>query len=571
VNVTGGVTNTAYVANVTVKDPANTTYWTTVSLTKTTTTGYGDRKRRYPADFGAGAHTNYTGTYHITFNETLATANFTVGLTDRQEYVREYLIYEGEEETSEVIIQGLGYDNETVTISIMYYNKTSLMPVEGYPKKENASDGIVTHKWKIPDNATLSTYNVTLTSTTVEKPVRDTQDFAVIEIIVSCQAQNKYDNKPLAGVSINASLGTLSVGSGITNGTGWVDFRLDRISYPYSFGAYWREVQVGSLTSHIEGNPVDYVLRIMFHIKCKLTNITINVRDKDGPLPFISITLANATLAPKRIPPFQTNHEGLASSKAFTDVVYRIEARRYDHLFFNQSIGNLTKTIGNLTEPFLIVCPTYTLFIHASDSKERPIQNATVEIIEWSSGRIAVEGKTNEWGSVRLDCTFGRYKVRVYNYSQMLGRAVILNETVEDVIRDQFYLVLHCRTVNLDLSVKALDYFGQPIPNSKVTLNLTTTEGMENLNLATGPDGIASQNGIIGGDYRISLYVAGRLCEIRSLFLDESKEIIFRVDNYVMVGGHPLEVNQLITGISLTILVVLCALALIYKRRSKES
>jgi len=53
--------------------------------------------------------------------------------------------------------------------------------------------------------------------------------------------------------------------------------------------------------------------------------------------------------------------------------------------------------------------------------------------------------------------------------------------------------------------------------------------------------------------------------------LDESKEILFRVDNYVMVGGYALEVNQLITGISLTILVVLCALALIYRRRSKES
>lgn len=561
VNVTGGVANTIYVANITVKDPANTTYWTTVSLTNTTTTGYGYGKRRYPADFSAGAHTNYTGTYHIAFNETLTTANFTVGLTDKLEYVRKYLS-EGKEKTSEVIIQGSGYDNETVTINITYYNKTSLIPVEGYPKKENASNGIVTHKWKIPDNATLATYNVTLTSATIEKPVKDTQNFTVIDIIVSCQAQNKYDNKPLAGVSIHTSAGILSVGSGITNGTGWVDFRLDR-GY-YSFGAYWREVQVGSLSSRIEGNLVDYVLRIRFHIKCELANVTINVRDEDGPLPFIDITLANATLAPKRIPPFQTNHEGLASSKAFTDVVYRIEARRYGHLFFNQSTGNLTNTIGNLTEPFLIVCPTYTLFIHATDSKEHPIQNATVEVVEWSSGKIAGQGKTDQWGSIRLDCTVGRYKVRVYNIEQ----TVILNETVVDVIRNRFYLLLRCRTVNLDLSVRVIDYLGQPVPNAMMEIE---REGIEVLNLTTGHDGIASKHEILGGDYRISLYVAGRLCGIKSLFLDESGEIIFRVSDYVMVGGYPLEFNQLISGILLTIVVVFCALTLIYRRRSKKS
>ena len=566
VNVTGGAENTVYSTNVTITDPLGTVFYNdTLQLTDTTNTGYGEGNVTYPADFGVGAHTNYTGTYHIAFNETLATANFTVGLTDKLEYVRRYLSA-GEEETSEVVIQSSGYDNETATINITYYNKTTLIPVEGYPKKENVSNGIVTHKWKIPDNATLATYNVTLTSATIEKPVKDTQNFTVIEIIVSCQTQNRYDNKTLAGVSIHASTDILYVGGRITNETGWVDFWLER-GY-YSFEAYWREVQVGNLSSRLEENPVDYVLRISFHIKCKLANITINVRDKDSPLPFIDITLANATMAPNTIPPFQTNHEGLTSSKAFTDVVYTIEARRYGHLFFNQSIGNLTKTIGNLTEPFLIVCPTYTLFIHASDSKEYPIQNARVEVVEWSSGRIAGEGNTDEWGSIRLDCTFGRYKVRVYNYSEMLGQTVILNETVGDVVRDDFYLVLHCRTVNLDLSVKALDYFGQPIPNAIIKIE---REGIEIVNLPTKSDGTASEHEILGGDCRISLYVAGRLYEIKSLFLDESGEIIFQVGDYVMVGGYPLECNQLITGISLTLLVVLSVLVLIYRRRSRES
>lgn len=572
VSITGGNRDAGYVANITVVTPHGAVYYNdTLQLTNTTNTGYGEGNTRYPADFSVGAHTNYTGIYHIAFNETLATANFTVGLTHKSEYVRRYLSG-GKEKTSQVVIQGSGYDNETVTINITYYNDASFIPVEGYPKSENASDGIVIHRWTIPDNATLGTYNVTLTSANIDKPVKDTQNFTVIEIIVSCQTQNRYDNQSLAGVSVKAyrgALGSFYIDNRTTNGTGWVDFLLDRGHY--SFGAYWREVEVGSLLfRNSTGDATDYVLRFEFYIKCELARIVMVVSDKDGPLPFIDVALANVTLAPKKSPLFQTNYTGIISTNAFTDTIYRIEARRNGHLFLNQSIGNLTKTIGNLTEPFQIPCPTYTLFINALDSKERPIRNATVRVIEWSSGRIVGEGKTNQFGSVRLDSTFGRYKVRVYNVEE----TVILNETIVDVIRNQFYLALHCRTVNLDLSVKAIDYLGQPIPNAMVKIE---REGMEILNLTTDPDGVASKHGILGGDYRayayrISLYVAGRLYEVKSLDLDESGEIVFRVGDYVMVGGYPLEFNQLITGISLTIVVVVfCASTLIYRRRSKKS
>ncbi len=565
VNVTGGAGNTIYTANITVKNPANTTYWSPVLLSNTTTTGYGEARIRYPADFGGGAHTDYMGTYHILFNETLATANFIVGLTNKLEYVRRYLS-EGEEETSEVLIQGSGYDNESVTINMTYYENTSLVPVQGYPKEENATNGLVSHEWEIPENAPLSTYSVTVTSASIEKPVKDTHNFTIVEIVVSCQAQNQYDNKSLAGVSIKAYLGALGffyIDNRTTNGTGWVDFLLDHGSY--SFGAYWREVEVGSLRfRNITGGATDYVLQIQFHIECELACVTIIVSDKDGPLPLIDVTLANVTAAPKKILQLQTDYTGIVSTNAFTNTLYRIEARRYGHLFFNESIGNLTKTIGNLSEPFRITCPTYTLFVHASDSKRHPIQNATVEVVEWSSGRIVGLGKTDQWGSIRLAFTFGRYKVRVYN----LEETVILNETVVDVIRNQFYLVLNCKRVNLDLSVRAIDYFGQPIPNAKVVLN-STTEGTKILNLTTGSDGINRAHGILGGNYRITLYVAGRLSRVESLDLEASGEITFRVEDYMMVAGFPLESNQLITSVLLTMVVVLCAFILIYRRRSK--
>jgi hypothetical protein len=82
-NVTGGEQTTSYVANVTVEDPANNTYTALPQLT-TNTTGYGDTHVSYPEDFGAQAHTNYTGTYTATFNGTETT--FQVGLTNATEY-----------------------------------------------------------------------------------------------------------------------------------------------------------------------------------------------------------------------------------------------------------------------------------------------------------------------------------------------------------------------------------------------------------------------------------------------------------------------------------------------------
>ena len=563
VNVTGGVANTIYVADITVKDPANKTYRATVPLTNTTTTGYGDGKRRYPTDFGAGAHTNYTGKYHITFNGPLAIGNFIVGLTDRAEYVKRYL-EKGIERNSEVSIRASGYhENETVMVSVTHFeNKTaSVEQVKVYSRIVKASaEGVVTDSLEIPDNATLGIYTVALTNATPIEPKEDIQNFTLIQITVLCEPQNRYDlcPSPLPDVTIKVYDKEGQVGGVITNRTGRVGFLLDRGNY--TFRAFWKEVPVGSLNGSTTGPAAGYFLQKRFDIKCQLVRIKMVVSDEAVPprrLPFIKVTLISS----RTTDAFETNDTGAVSTNAFTNVAHRIEAKRYGHLFLNQSIGNLTTTPPMIN----ITCQTYTLFIHTLDSKQFPIQNATVEVIEWSSGRIAGEGKTDEWGSIRLNCSFGRYKVRVYN----LEETVILNETVVDVIRNQFYLVLNCRMVNLDLSVKVIDYFGQPIPNAKVVLNLTTTEDIETLSLTTGPDGINCTHGILGGYYRISLYAAERLCQVRSLDLDASGEITFQVGDYVMIGGYPLELNQLIIGVLLTIVVAFCALILIYRRRSK--
>jgi hypothetical protein len=557
----------AFIINVTDPQPFPRCYTVTRNIS-TDLDGLGQNSTLYYGNFPAAANTNYLGTYNIAViaaNKTLATGNFTVGLTDRAEYVRRYL-ENGIETNSIVSIRASGYhENETATINITYHDNETApgKPVKGYPKSVNASaEGVVTDSWSIPYNATLGAYTVALVNATPIKPKVDIQNFTLIEITVYCQPQNKYDASPshLPYVSIGVYDEEGYVGSGISNSTGWVDFLLDRGNY--TFIAFWKGVLVGSLNGSTTETITGYFLQMKFYIKCELARIKMVVSDESVPprrLPFINVKL----ISDRTTDSFETNYEGTVSTNTLTNITYRIEARRYGHLFFNQSIGNLTVTLPQIN----IICPTYTLFVSTLDSKERPIPNAIVRVIEWDSGRIAGEGTTNQWGSIRFDCTFGRYKVRVYNLEQ----TAILKERVEDVIQNQFYLVLHCKTMNLDLSVKVIDYFGQPIPNALVRIE---RRNLEVLNLTTGPDGTVSKHGIFGGDYRmpaqISLYVAGRLSRVKSLYLNESTEIIFHVSDYVMVGGHPLASNHLFTGFSLAILI-LCALALIYRRRLKES
>jgi hypothetical protein len=199
------------------------------------------------------------------------------------------------------------------------------------------------------------------------------------------------------------------------------------------------------------------------------------------------------------------------------------------------------------------------------DSKEHPVQSAPVEIVEWSSGRIIGEGRTDESGSIRFDFTFGRYKARSYNSEE----TVVLNETVVDLIKDQFYLNLHSKISNLDLSINVVDSLGQPIPNALVKIE---RNGIEVLNLTTGSDGTASEYGFLGGYCRVSLFVAGKLNVIKSLSLDDSGEISLQVGDYIMLAGYPLELNQLVAGVSLAIVAgAFLVFALTCRRRSNEA
>jgi len=307
------------------------------------------------------------------------------------------------------------------------------------------------------------------------------------------------------------------------------------------------------------------MLQRTFYIECELAHITIAVNDEAGnPLPFINVNLTSNK--PETLL-FETNSTGIIATNAFTNVSYTIECRRYGYLFDTTLIENLTYTRDG-KDRINITCPTYNLFVYVLDSKEHTLKNVEVTVYEWSSERIVGSKFTDsEFGSVAFNCTFGRYKIKVDDAEW--GRKVVLNETELDLIEDPFFFVVHCRISNLDPSVTVVDYFGQPIPNAEVKLERKFDAEYVNVaNLTTESDGTASLPKI-GGDYRISVYVMGEGCEVRPIYLSESKAIEFKIDKYVTVGGYPIQIAQLITYISLALLVTTFASVTAYRRLSK--
>ncbi len=179
VNVTGGESNTLHTANVTVSDPANEAYWATTLLTNTSTTGYGEGNALYPTDFGTLAHTNFTGTYELAFNQTdgtaLASSNFTVGLTNAVEYHGFQVV--------NVHAANYTQPNEWAWVNTTHVESGQTV----YSENHSATDGIVEASWEIPWNASLGLYTVTIANSTAPgtvKPVPDIQNFTVIEKIL---------------------------------------------------------------------------------------------------------------------------------------------------------------------------------------------------------------------------------------------------------------------------------------------------------------------------------------------------------------------------------------------------
>lgn len=564
INVTGGERNTIYTANLTVKDPANQTQWKVLPLSNTTTNGVGWVGVPYPStEFGAGGHTNYTGKYVVTFNQTISD-EFFVGLTEKSEYRRGEILQ----------IRAAGYSPSEVTrVDI----KTGGLSVATFPKNWTArSDGVVLATWDVPVNATSGIYRVTVTNTTAGgtvKPVKDAQDFRILG--VACQVQTKnLAGERVADVTVevyNTTNPSMTLMEGNTNSTGWMQFNLNTGNY--TFKAFVKNVEVGRLSN--QSITVDSV----FNLQLRLVNVVATVETKSGErVPFVDVALKyNYTTRDNRTisetASMLTNLTGMAEThNLFTNTTYRVEAKRNGVLFSNTTL-TIEFSPPSPWRSLDLTLPSYALNVHVLDSEGSNASGILIRVYEWAAG-VTVPyqyQETSSSGDASFLLPFGRYRLRAYK------GGVFLNETVVNLIENPLAFTLNLITANIDVTVSTLDYFGQPIANAEVKIEREIDQ--ENVlvdSQFTGGDGSVRFTLSVGGDSRISVFVFGRLVAVNTQFLDGGpNQVTFRIGEYVTISGYPIETGAFTLVSFIIALVVIFIVAMrrrftqVFRKRRK--
>ena len=272
-------------------------------------------------------------------------------------------------------------------------------------------------------NHNVTLYDVTNATESLPTP------FTVLKLSTKIQTVN-LANETLANILVEVYNATTDnrLDSKITNATGWTVFPLDLGNY--SFKAFWKDVEVGVLNNQVIDENKTLTL------KCQLANVEVMVKDEAGaPLSLINVimiynrtTRNNATFLESTSS--ETNDTGIAElANMFTTANHTLESRRYGFVFNTTFIQELPD------QPrYNITCPTYTMSVKVLDSKEKPLSNVQVNLMEWSSWNSVDSATTDNQGNVNFSSTFGRYKVKVYSDSAVLGHEVVLNETMFDLI-----------------------------------------------------------------------------------------------------------------------------------------
>jgi hypothetical protein len=529
VNITGG--KSSYTYNLTVQTPSeNLTY---KALPSINTNDVGDfyGNFTYPDDFSAGANTSLTGEYSILLNTTLATQPFSIGLTNCTEYHR----------FQTVDIKAVYKPNENVTVAISGEDVDHSENVTA-----NSSDGLIHYtNWTVPSNASISAYMVNITSISpnpTTKTPPDVQYFIVPGFDVNITTRN-LAREPVGNVVLEAFEHGKSVTKETSDLKGLATMKLETGNY--SCIAIFEEHEVGNFSIEIDGECALY-------LDCNLTSMTILVIDKDkNRIPFaeVYVTPKNQT--------FSTHANGtVVLHSLLSNLTYVLNASRYDTPFNTTTIQRLPlKDWFNIT----IICPAVTLRVDVADIQGQPL-NVTVRVQDFTCGLHYHENTFN--GKAVLNCTFGRYNIKTY-----VGE-ILLNETFVDLFQEKNVAII-CKLYGLTISVRVVDYFGQPISNANVELQ---REGLSISPKRTESNGIATFQDLIGGNLSVSVYLSGQTqpCAAATYSVEETTSIDVRIGKYVVLAGFLVETSQLTTAIIILAAVILIVLIEVYSRKRQK-
>jgi len=546
VNMTGGKSNYTY-PKIKVQTPSGNLTYEALSDITTSLVGdfYGNLTYPSPSDFSSGANTNFTGEYKVLFDETVV-CQFFIGLTDSSEYHRGDVVN----------IKAVDYPlNQNVTITIRFGNETI------YSEPFNVTEDVINMNWTVPFNVLVGDYNLSITPVPSSKQnASDTQIFKVPGFKTEIFTYNLAD-ETVPNVFVKAyDESAVTYYNTTSNEDGLASFMFERGNY--SCEAFYKEVRVGEVNFNITNKEE----KVTF--TCQLTSLNIKVIDAQNvSIPEVSLGFTynyTTNLGEKENRTEtefgETNITGILQLRSLLpNVTYIINASRYQQLF-NQDNNTISDLPAQAYFNVAILCPARTLNVNVTDALSQPIINATVKVQEWMGGLFYNE-TTDENGKAVLNCTFGRYFVNVH-----VGE-IPLNETKTpvDLFQDQNISII-CKLYGLTVSVKVVDYFGQPISNAKVTL---CREGLPQSSLFTESDGTATFNNVIGGSLNVSVHLNGQTqpCVTATYSIEETKTIEIRLERYVLLASFLVETSQFTTALIIAVTVILILSLEVYRRK----
>ncbi len=556
--ITGGEANQTSRTRIMVEDQMNVTYSSDEFIIQTDQAGYGNATRMYPTEFGGNPHTFFVGIYNIslvdTLNETLATGNFTIGLTDATNYHRFQTVF----------VQAANYTSAAaLTIEITHVNET----VQLVPSNASGPMGIITANWTIPANASIGSYRLEVLYTKpvgIEKPIADKQNFTVVSKSFTCEVKTfNLDNEPVKGVLVEVNnITTPAIETEFTKEGGVTSFLLKATNY--TFKAFWNvsqapRAQVGetaeiSLARNLTGASA-------INITISLAHMKVAIKDENGEaIPFVEVWLSFTYISRLNVPitpiPIysETNLTGTGIFRnVFTNVNYTIEARRYGYTFSTFHL-NLTSTSW-----VDMTCPTYELAVKVYDRDGEVLQNVEVKAYDWSIGLGGLVGTktTGTNGEVAFNLTFGKYFLSTYKDTMLLNRTTVL------LVNQPTNFAVHCKLYKLSLDINVLDYFGQGISNAKVTLE---REGTILLSSNTGANGEAQFTELVGGNYKIYVHIGEKPYGITTLHLQEPKTVTIKMGGLVSIGGLVAETSHFIAVLSIPMVITAFLLFFLYRK-----
>jgi len=549
VGVTGGKSNAAYEANVSLvlPSPLNTTKnYQIVSMTSNSD-GTAIAQITYPDNtFQPSNTTNYVGTYHVYFNTSLAQNTFSVGFLDSTTYHR----------GDTVTIGATGYQpNQAATLGITN-NANGVVVLSPEPETASA-DGIINATWVVPSNTVIGHYTVTITPTGVQKAVPDVERFSVPGYHIQVKTVN-LDSQIVSSIEVQAlDQASSTLYSATSNSDGIATVNLE--TGVCNLTAFWNGVNIGETTITVTGNAT-------LTMKCQLTDLQVTVQNENAiGLPFVNLTITyqyqNGTAQTGKL----AGETGLLGNctldSILTGIKYVINASTYNKVF---NFGN--NTVDNLPATALshvvIICPNETLTFNIVGYNKAAIPDASINLVELTNG-LFYTGTTDSSGSVTSPVTFGMYRLQIYKND------ILINETNIDAFSNSQEQII-CTLYGIKVSISVVDFFGTPIPNANVTLNGPATE---RLSAMTQSDGTATFNNVVGGSMQVVAFAQGAQNNYQAVALtvDQPTSVTIQIDRYIVLGSLLIPVSSFIALIIILVAIVLLAIIEVYRRKKSKT